>query len=42
MVKHWLGKARPTSTLIHAGLQMPDMHIEIEVEVTARLNGAPG
>jgi enamine deaminase RidA (YjgF/YER057c/UK114 family) len=32
--KHF-GKARPASTLIHAGLQTDIMHIEIEV--TARL-----
>jgi enamine deaminase RidA (YjgF/YER057c/UK114 family) len=35
VVKHWLGAARPASTLIHAGLQSDDMRIEIEV--TARL-----
>jgi enamine deaminase RidA (YjgF/YER057c/UK114 family) len=31
VVKRWLGKARPASTLIHAGLQAPEMRIEIEV-----------
>ena len=35
VVKHYLGKARPASTLIHAGLQTDAMRIEIEV--TARL-----
>lgn len=35
VVKRWLGTARPTSTLIHAGLQTDAMRIEIEV--TARL-----
>ncbi|MBV1797077.1 RidA family protein [Siccirubricoccus sp. G192] len=35
VVKTWLGKARPASTLIHAGLQTDAMRIEIEV--TARL-----
>ena len=35
VVKHYLGTARPASTLIHAGLQTDAMRIEIEV--TARL-----
>jgi enamine deaminase RidA (YjgF/YER057c/UK114 family) len=35
VVKRYLGKARPTSTLIHAGLMGDEMRIEIEV--TARL-----
>jgi enamine deaminase RidA (YjgF/YER057c/UK114 family) len=35
VVKHYLGRARPASTLIHAGLQGEEMLIEIEV--TARL-----
>jgi enamine deaminase RidA (YjgF/YER057c/UK114 family) len=35
VVKRYLGKARPASTLIHAGLQTDAMRIEIEV--TARL-----
>ena len=35
VVKQYLGKARPASTLIHAGLQAEAMRIEIEV--TARL-----
>ena len=35
VVKRHLGKARPASTLIHAGLQTDAMRIEIEV--TARL-----
>lgn len=34
VIKKYLGKARPTSTLIHAGLQTDAMRIEIEV--TAR------
>ena len=34
VIKKDLGKARPTSTLIHAGLQTDTMRIEIEV--TAR------
>ncbi|WPB83442.1 RidA family protein [Sediminicoccus rosea] len=34
VIKKHLGKARPTSTLIHAGLQTDAMRIEIEV--TAR------
>ncbi|GGC29241.1 hypothetical protein GCM10011504_04320 [Siccirubricoccus deserti] len=35
VVKRYLGRARPASTLIHAGLQSEAMLIEIEV--TARL-----
>jgi enamine deaminase RidA (YjgF/YER057c/UK114 family) len=35
VVKRYLGKARPASTLVHAGLQSEAMRIEIEV--TARL-----
>ncbi len=35
VVKQYLGRARPASTLIHAGLQTEAMRIEIEV--TARL-----
>ena len=35
VVKHYLGTAKPASTLIHAGLQTDAMRIEIEV--TARL-----
>jgi enamine deaminase RidA (YjgF/YER057c/UK114 family) len=35
VVKRYLGKARPASTLIHAGLQTDAMRIEIEV--TAKL-----
>ncbi len=35
VVRKYLGKARPASTLIHAGLQTEAMRIEIEV--TARL-----
>jgi enamine deaminase RidA (YjgF/YER057c/UK114 family) len=35
VVKKYLGRARPTSTLIHAGLQTDAM--KVEIEVTARL-----
>ncbi|MDW8445469.1 MAG: RidA family protein [Acetobacteraceae bacterium] len=35
VIRRYLGRARPTSTLIHAGLQEEAMRIEIEV--TARL-----
>jgi enamine deaminase RidA (YjgF/YER057c/UK114 family) len=35
VLKRYLGRARPASTLIHAGLQTDAMRIEIEV--TARL-----
>jgi enamine deaminase RidA (YjgF/YER057c/UK114 family) len=35
VVKKYLGRARPASTLIHAGLQTDAMRIEIEV--TARI-----
>ena len=31
VIKKYLGRARPTSTLIHAGLQTDAMRIEIEV-----------
>lgn len=37
VVKKYLGKARPASTLIHAGLQTDAM--KIEIEVTARRRG---
>ena len=37
VLKKYLGKARPASTLIHAGLQTDAMRIEIEV--TARRAG---
>lgn len=37
VVKEYLGTARPTSTLIHAGLQTDAM--KIEIEVTARRRG---
>ena len=37
VVKKYLGTARPTSTLIHAGLQTDAM--KIEIEVTARRRG---
>ncbi|MCS6890098.1 MAG: RidA family protein [Rhodovarius sp.] len=38
--RRYLGRARPASTLIHAGLQNEAMRIEIEV--TARLRRAAG
>ena len=37
VVKKYLGKARPASTLMHAGLQTDAM--KIEIEVTARRGG---
>ncbi|WP_137178389.1 RidA family protein [Roseomonas sp. AR75] len=40
VVKRWLGAARPAATLLHAGLQTPEMRIEIEV--TARQRQAEG
>jgi enamine deaminase RidA (YjgF/YER057c/UK114 family) len=40
VVKHWLGQARPASTMLVAGLQAPEMRIEIEV--TARLRRRRG
>jgi enamine deaminase RidA (YjgF/YER057c/UK114 family) len=40
VVRRHLGRARPASTLIHAGLQTDAMRIEIEV--TARLPHAKG
>ncbi|MGG5823277.1 RidA family protein [Falsiroseomonas sp. HW251] len=39
IVKRWLGEARPAATMLVAGLQSPDM--KIEVEVTARLRSTP-
>jgi len=36
VVKQYLGKARPASTLIHAGLQTDAMRIEIEVTARRR------
>ncbi|MFC4166493.1 RidA family protein [Teichococcus aestuarii] len=39
VTRRWLGRARPASTMIHAGLQTDAMRIEIEV--TARLRPAP-
>ena len=36
VVKKWLGRARPASTMIHAGLQTPEMRIEIEVTARRR------
>jgi enamine deaminase RidA (YjgF/YER057c/UK114 family) len=35
VTRQWLGAARPAATMIEAGLQEPD--IRIEIEVTARL-----
>jgi len=40
VVKKWLGRARPASTMMAAGLQTPEMRIEIEV--TARLRRREG
>jgi enamine deaminase RidA (YjgF/YER057c/UK114 family) len=40
VVKKWLGRARPASTMLVAGLQGPEMRIEIEV--TARLRRREG
>jgi len=40
VVKKWLGRARPASTMFSAGLQTPEMRIEIEV--TARLRRREG
>jgi len=40
VVKRWLGNARPASTMMVAGLQGPEMRIEIEV--TARLRRREG
>lgn len=40
VVKKWLGRARPASTMMVAGLQTPEMRIEIEV--TARLRRREG
>mgnify|MGYP002779152285 CR=1 FL=1 len=40
VVKKWLGRAKPASTMLVAGLQAPEMRIEIEV--TARLRRREG
>lgn len=40
VVKRWLGRGRPASTMMVAGLQTPEMRIEIEV--TARLRRRDG
>jgi enamine deaminase RidA (YjgF/YER057c/UK114 family) len=40
VVKKWLGRAKPASTMMVAGLQGPEMRIEIEV--TARLRRRDG
>jgi enamine deaminase RidA (YjgF/YER057c/UK114 family) len=40
VVKKWLGRARPASTMLVAGLQGPEMRIEIEI--TARLRRREG
>ncbi|EFH12790.1 RidA family protein [Pseudoroseomonas cervicalis] len=39
VTRKWFARARPASTLLHAGLQTDAMRIEIEV--TARLRAAP-
>jgi enamine deaminase RidA (YjgF/YER057c/UK114 family) len=41
VVKRHLGKARPASTLIHAGLQTDAMRIEIEVTARIPAGGTP-
>ena len=38
VTRKWLGRARPASTLLHAGLQTDAMRIEIEV--MARIGSA--
>ena len=40
VVKRYLGKARPASTLIHAGLQTDAMRIEIEVTASLPNKGS--
>lgn len=40
LVKKWLGHARPAATMMVAGLQVPEM--KIEIEVTARLRRREG
>jgi enamine deaminase RidA (YjgF/YER057c/UK114 family) len=40
VVRKWLGRAKPASTMMVAGLQGPEMRIEIEV--TARLRRREG
>ncbi len=40
VVKKWLGRARPAATMYVAGLQAPEMRIELEV--TARLRRREG
>ncbi len=40
VVRQWLGNARPAATMMVAGLQVPEMRIEIEV--TARLRRREG
>jgi enamine deaminase RidA (YjgF/YER057c/UK114 family) len=40
VVKKWLGRARPASTMLVVGLQTPEMRIEIEV--TARMRRREG
>lgn len=39
IIKKYLGKAKPTSTLIHAGLQTDAMRIEIEVQARRQRGG---
>jgi enamine deaminase RidA (YjgF/YER057c/UK114 family) len=41
VVKQYLGKAKPASTLIHAGLQTDAMRIEIEVTARRPAKGNP-
>jgi enamine deaminase RidA (YjgF/YER057c/UK114 family) len=40
VVKKWLGNARPAATMMVAGLQVPEM--KIEIEVTAKLRRREG
>jgi len=39
VIKQYLGKAKPTSTLIHAMLQTDAMRIEIEVQARRQRGG---
>lgn len=39
VVRQWLGHARPAATMLVAGLQVPEMRIEIEVTARLRRRG---
>jgi enamine deaminase RidA (YjgF/YER057c/UK114 family) len=39
VVRRWLGEAKPAATMLVAGLQSPEM--KIEIEITARLRSTP-